>query len=129
MASHGTDQLIVQRLLACRTTADGQKALVMSGFIVFFQFALFLVVGLLLWVYYNQASLVDLGLSRGDEVFPKFIIEGMPPGVSGLLLAGIIAAAMSTLSSSLNALASSSVMDLYSGYGPRLSPMMPRHFA
>jgi solute:Na+ symporter, SSS family len=119
MASHGTDQLIVQRLLACRTLGDSRKALIGSGFMVMLQFALFLAVGLLLWAHYGGATVAELGLSRGDEVFPQFIIEGMPPGVSGLLLAGIIAAAMSTLSSSLNALASSTVFDLL-GYLRRL---------
>jgi solute:Na+ symporter, SSS family len=113
MASHGTDQLIVQRLLACRSLRDSQKALIGSGIIVMAQFTLFLFVGLLLWVYYDGASLEALGLRRGDEVFPMFIIEGLPPGLSGLILAGIVAAAMSTLSSSLNALASSSMLDLY----------------
>lgn len=113
MASHGTDHLIVQRLMACRTLPDSRRALVASGVIVMAQFALFLGVGLLLWGHYAGASLSDLGLTRGDEVFPRFIIEGMPPGVSGLLLAGIIAAAMSTLSSSLSALAASTVFDLW----------------
>jgi SSS family transporter len=113
MASHGTDQLIVQRLLACRDEADSRKALVGSALVVMLQFALFLAVGLLLWTHYDGASIEALGLRRSDEVFPKFIIEGLSPGVSGLLLAGIVAAAMSSLSSSLNALASSSVNDLY----------------
>ena len=113
MASHGTDQLIVQRLLTCRDERDSKKALIGSAVVVIFQFALFLLVGLLLWSYYGGASIADLGLARGDEIFPKFIIEGLPPGVSGLLLAGIVAAAMSTLSSSLNSLASSSVFDLF----------------
>ena len=113
MASHGTDQLIVQRLLACRSERDSQKALIGSAAVVFLQFALFLLVGLMLWSYYGGVSIADLGLSRGDEIFPKFIIEGLPPGLSGLLLAGIVAAAMSTLSSSLNSLASSSLFDLF----------------
>lgn len=113
MASHGTDQLIVQRLLTCRTLQDGQKALIGSGVVIFVQFALFLAVGLLLWAYYDAQSPAALGLSRTDEIFPKYIIEQMPAGVAGLLLAGILAAAMSTLSSSLNSLASSSMMDLY----------------
>jgi len=112
MASHGTDQLIVQRLLTCRSLADSQKALMGSAILVAIQFALFLIVGLLLWVHYAGASPAELGLTRGDEVFPLYIIEGLPAGLSGLLLAGIIAAAMSTLSSSLNALASSSLYDL-----------------
>ncbi|KZE12320.1 sodium:solute symporter [Brevibacterium casei] len=113
MASHGSDQIIVQRLLACRTKADAQKALIVSGFVVFVQFAIFLGVGLALWAYYDQAVPADLGLTRDDEIFPLFIIEGLPPGVSGLLLAGILAAAMSTLSSSLSALSSSTVNDVY----------------
>jgi solute:Na+ symporter, SSS family len=113
MASHGTDQLIVQRLLTCRSLRDSQKALVVSGVAVMFQFGLFLAIGLLLWTRYGGASPSELGLTRGDEIFPRFIVEGMPPGVSGLLLAGIVAAAMSTLSSSLNALASSSMLDVY----------------
>lgn len=113
MASHGTDQLIVQRLLTCRNLKDSQKALIGSGILVMAQFALFLFVGLLLWSYYGGLSIAELGLTRGDEIFPKFIIEGLPPGVSGLLLAAIVAAAMSTLSSSLNSLASSSMLDLY----------------
>jgi len=113
MASHGTDQLIVQRLLACRDEADSQKAIVGSAVIVMVQFALFLGVGLLLWAHYDGAPIEALGLQRSDEVFPKYIIEGLPAGLSGLILAGIVAAAMSSLSSSLNALASSSVNDLY----------------
>ena len=112
MASHGSDQLIVQRLLACRTKAEAQKALIASGFVVVVQFAIFLVVGLALWGWYDHATPAALGLTRDDEIFPKFIIEGLPAGVSGLLLAGILAAAMSTLSSSLSALSSSTVTDL-----------------
>jgi Na+/proline symporter len=113
MASHGTDQLIVQRLLACRNETDSQKAIIGSAVIVMLQFALFLGVGLLLWAHYDGATIEALGLQRSDEVFPKYIIEGLPTGLSGLILAGIVAAAMSSLSSSLNALASSSVNDLY----------------
>lgn len=112
MASHGVDQIIVQRLLSCRTVRDGQKALIFSAVIVAVQFALFLVVGLFLWGYYRGASPAQLGLQTGDEIFPRFIVEGLPTGVSGLLLAGILAAAMSTLSSSLSALSSSTVIDL-----------------
>lgn len=113
MASHGTDQFIVQRLLACRNLRDSRRALIGSGIIIIVQTALFLSVGLLLWVYYDGASVGSLGLSRTDEIFPRFIIESLPTGISGILIASIIAAAMSSLSSSLNSLASSSVMDLY----------------
>ena len=117
MASHGTDQLIVQRLLTCRTLRDSQKALVGSAFIVMVQFALFLFVGLLLWVHHDGQTLGQLGVQSPDEIFPRYIIDGLPAGLSGLVLAGIIAAAMSTLSSSLNSLASSSMMDLYERLG------------
>lgn len=112
MASHGSDQLVVQRLLTCRTRLEAQKALIWSGVLVFVQFATFLLVGLALWGYYDQATPADLGLTRDDEIFPRFILEGLPAGISGLLLAGILAAAMSTLSSSLSALSSSTVTDV-----------------
>ncbi len=115
MASHGTDHLIVQRLLACRSLRDSQWALIGSGMLVIVQFALFLLLGALLWLHFEGAALAELGLSRADEVFPKFILEGLPAGISGFILAGIVAAAMSTLSSSLNALASSTKGDLALG--------------
>ena len=117
MASHGTDQLIVQRILACRTLEEGQKAMVWSGVFVAVQFALFLAVGAALWVHHGGAAVEALGLTRGDEVFPQYILEEMPAGLRGLLFAGIIAAAMSTLSSSLNALAGSTLMDLLERFG------------
>jgi len=119
MASHGTDQLIVQRVLACRSLEDSQRAMVWSGVFVAIQFALFLGVGAALWVHYGGAPLADLGLTRGDEVFPMYILDEMPVGLRGLLFAGIIAAAMSTLSSSLNALAGSTLMDLLERVGRR----------
>lgn len=119
MASHGTDQLMVQRLLGCRSLRDSQKALIGSAFLVMLQFGLFLAIGLLLFGHYEGADVAALGLTRADEILPKFIIEGLPPGVSGLLLAGIVAAAMSTLSSSVNSLASSSVLDLYTRIRPQ----------
>ena len=121
MASHGADQLIVQRLLACKNLKESRWALIGSGLAVMVQFILFLGVGLLLWFYYDGASVAELGLSRADEIFPKFIIEGLPAGVSGIILAGIIAAAMSTLSSSLNALASSTMMDLFEKWNAKKS--------
>lgn len=112
MASHGADQLVVQRLLTCRSKREAQKALIASGVVVFVQFAVFLLVGLALWGYYDHASPASMGLTRDDEIFPYFIVEALPQGISGLLLAGILAAAMSTLSSSLSALSSSTVTDV-----------------
>ncbi|SDK84537.1 transporter, SSS family [Actinopolyspora mzabensis] len=113
MASHGADQLMVQRLLACRTLADSQRAVITSGLLVLLQFALFLGIGSMLWAFFAGADPEQLGLSSGDALFPRFVVNQLPPGLSGLLIAGIIAAAMSTLSSSLNSLATSTVSDLY----------------
>ena len=115
MASHGTDQLIVQRLLTCNNLRSSQKALITSGFLVFLQFALFLVIGLMMYAFYKGQP-IGTGsdfLIRSDQLFPKFIVEVLPPGISGLIIAGVFAAAMSTLSGSLNSLASSSMLDLY----------------
>ncbi|MGD2045519.1 MAG: sodium:solute symporter, partial [Gemmatimonadota bacterium] len=108
MASHGTDQLIVQRLLTCREPRDAQKALVGSGIAVVLQFALFLLVGLGLWAFYGGRD-----FASSDEIFPLFIIEQLPVGVTGLLIAGVFAAAMSSLSSSINALASATAYDYW----------------
>ena len=112
MASHGTDQLLVQRLLTCRNQRDSQKALVFSGFFVMFQFALFLLIGVMLFAYYKYYPLTT-ALASNDEIFPKFIVERLPHGISGLVIAAIFAAAMSNLSGSLNSLASTTVLDFY----------------
>ncbi len=116
IASHGTDQLIVQRLLTTRNLRSSQKALIGSGFVVFLQFALFMFIGLLLYAFYSAKVPAQLGLATIDEIFAKFIVEEIPPGLSGLIIAAILAAAMSTLSSSINSLASSTTMDLYKPY-------------
>jgi SSS family transporter len=108
MASHGTDQLIVQRLLTCRDLRAAQKAIVGSGVAVIFQFLLFLTVGLGLWAFYEGRA-----FERPDEIFALFIIEELPPGVTGLLIAGVFAAAMSSLSSSINSLASATAYDFW----------------
>jgi len=110
LASHGTDQTIVQRLLAARNLRDSQKALLVSGLIVFVQFALFLVVGVMLFVYAQHAPL-DIPNGDRDRIFPAFVVSQMPVGVAGLVLAAMFAVAMSNASGSLNSLASSSVMD------------------
>jgi SSS family transporter len=110
-ASHGTDQLLVQRLLTCRNLRDSQKAIITSGFIVLLQFVLFLGIGIMLFAYYQHAP--RPALTTNDEVFPAFIVSTLPHGVSGLVIAAIFAAAMSNLSGSLNSLASTTVIDFY----------------
>lgn len=114
MASHGVDHLIVQRLLAARSKGEAALAVVGSGVLVVAQFALFLLVGVGLYAYYGGAP-----FDPADEVFPRFIVEGLPPGVSGLIIAGVLAAAMSTVSSSLNSLASATTHDLYAPLSKR----------
>jgi SSS family transporter len=114
-ASHGTDQLIVQRLLAARGQKQSVTALLSSGVWVFFQFALFLIVGVMLWAYYRVPS---ASFGRADRIYPTFIVSRMPHGISGLLIAAILAAAMSNLSAALNSLSSSSIMDFYVRFRP-----------
>ena len=107
-ASHGTDHLIVQRLLASRDLRDSRRALIGSGVFIIAQFALFLFVGTTLWM--AGADRPDLA---ADAIYPTFVIERLPAGVAGLVVAAILAAAMSTVSSSLNSLASASTHDFY----------------
>ncbi|MEQ8330988.1 MAG: sodium:solute symporter [Longimicrobiales bacterium] len=108
MASHGTDQLIVQRLLTTKDLRSSQLALVGSGAGVIVQFVLFLLVGLGLWAFYQGQA-----FERSDEIFALFIVEELPPGITGLLIAGVFAAAMSSLSSSINSLASATAYDYW----------------
>ena len=100
-ASHGTDQLIVQRLLAARNQKQSVLALLSSGAAILFQFALFLIVGVMLWAFYRVPSSV---FGKPDRIYPTFIVTQMPHGISGLLIAAILAAAMSNLSAALNSL-------------------------
>ncbi len=106
MASHGADQLIVQRLLAAPNLRDAQRALIGSGIAVVFQFALFLILGIGLYSFYQGQA-----FGRPDEIFPRFIIESMPAGLTGLVVAAILAA--STASGALNSLAAATLHDLY----------------
>jgi SSS family transporter len=116
-ASHGTDHLIVQRLLATRSLRDARMALIGSGVVVILQFLLFLLVGSAIWA----AGLAPENI-LADEIFPRFIIQHLPVGLAGLVIAGILAAAMSTISSSINALASSMTHDIYVSVTSRRDP-------
>ena len=107
-ASHGTDQLIVQRLLTCTDQSSAQKALIGSGVVVILQFFLFLMVGLGLWVFYEGRA-----FESTDEIFATFIVQQLPSGLTGMLIAGVFAAAMSSLSSSINSLASATAYDYW----------------
>jgi SSS family solute:Na+ symporter len=114
-ASHGTDQLIVQRLLAARSQRQSVTALLSSGVAILFQFALFLMVGVMLFVYYHVPS---ANFGTPDRIYPRFIVSQMPHGISGLLIAAILAAAMSNLSAALNSLSSTSIIDFYLQHRP-----------
>ena len=119
-ASHGTDQLMVQRLLSARNQRDSRVALLSSGVVILVQFTLFLLVGAGLWYFYRM----DPPATRFptlDYVFPTFIVDHMPTGMSGLLIAAILAAAMSNLSAALNSLSSTTMVDFYL----RLRPETP----
>jgi SSS family solute:Na+ symporter len=111
MASHGTDQTMVQRLLAARNERDSKMALLVSGVIIMAQFSLFLVIGVMLFVYLRNGGLVVPG-GDADRIYPAFIVHQMPVGLAGMVLASIFAIAMSNASGSLNSLASSSMMDM-----------------
>ncbi len=106
-ASHGTDHLIVQRVLSCGDLRQARLAMVSSGFVILFQFAVFLLLGLFI-----REFLGGRQFGRMDDVMPSFIVHSLPTGLRGLMLAGILAAAMSTMSSSINSLSSSTCMDL-----------------
>lgn len=121
MASHGTDQLMVQRLLAARNLRDSQRALMGSAVVILIQFAVFLLIGAALFVFYLQVA-PGAHFSSADHVFPRFIVTEFPTGFAGLVVAAILAAAMSNLSAALNALSSSSVIDLYLRFRPNASP-------
>ena len=120
-ASHGTDQLIVQRLLAARSQKQSAVALLSSGVAILFQFALFLIVGVMLWAYYRVPSAI---FGKPDRIYPTFIVSQMPHGISGLLIAAILAAAMSNLSAALNSLSSSTIMDFVLRLRPQTDERM-----
>src|SRR5712671_5156520 len=117
-ASHGTDQLIVQRLLAARSQRQSTLALLSSGAVILFQFGLFLLAGVMLFAYYQAPSST---FGKGDRIYPTFIVTHMPRGIAGLLIAAILAAAMSNLSAALNSLASTTMIDFYLRRKPETS--------
>src|SRR5579863_7588831 len=119
-ASHGTDQLVVQRLLSAGTERDSRTALLSSWIVIFVQFTLFLTIGMLLWAFHNGQT---FGKDDLDRLYPSFLWQSLPVGIAGLAMAAIIAAAMANLSAALNSLASATVADFYQPLtGGRLPP-------
>jgi len=125
-ASHGTEQLLVQRLLAAKDETQSRAALLSSWVVIFFQFALFLWIGALLYVYYSGTHLAPP--QPPESMYPRFIWNNLPSGVAGLAIAAILAAGMSNLSAALNALASTTVMDFYRPLALRRDPSKTEHF-
>jgi SSS family transporter len=119
-ASHGTDQLIVQRLLSARSERESKIALLASGIMVLFQFWLFLLIGAMLFVFYRLFP-PALAFTRSDTIFPAFVVTRMPHGISGLLISAVLAAAMANLSAALNSLSSTTIVDFYSRMNPEAS--------
>lgn len=121
MSSHGAEQLIVQRVLACKNVAEGRKALVLSAVLIFPLFAIFLLAGVMLWVFYQshpfQIPLPEArpGIKANDFVFPIFMMTEVPHVLRGFLIVAILSAAMSSVSSALTSLASVSTMDFVKG--------------
>ncbi|HEX2342515.1 MAG TPA: sodium:solute symporter [Vicinamibacterales bacterium] len=112
LATHGTDQFLVQRLLSARSSRDASAGLVLSGFIVFAQFTLFLLIGVMLYAFY-QTTPLPRGLTSNDEILPLFVVTELSHGAAGFIVAAIVAAA---LSPSINALAATTVNDFYVKY-------------
>ena len=138
MSSHGAEQLIVQRVLACKTVRDGRKALALSAVLVFPLFLIFLLVGAMLWVYSTHK--VDLspfipevrpgsGIKKNDFIYPIFMLTGVPHVLKGFLIVAILSAAMSSVSSALTSLASVSTMDFVKKMLPRQSEMFFLQFS
>jgi SSS family transporter len=108
-SSHGVDYMMVQRVLGTKNLTAARKAMVGSGIFVFIQFSIFLLAGSLIFLLMGGVEM------ERDREFTSFIVDYLPVGLRGILLAGVLSAAMSTLSSSINSLASSTVTDWIGG--------------
>jgi SSS family transporter len=118
-ATHGTDQLMVQRLLSARDERQSRMALMASWAVILLQFTLFLLIGVLLFVYYGDHNLP--APAQKDRMYPEFVWNHLPVGMAGLIIAAILAAAMANLSAALNSLASTTVVDFYRARAKKVS--------
>ncbi len=126
-ASHGTDQLMVQRLLSARDERQSRIALLASWGVILVQFTMFLLIGVLLWVYYGDNHLPPP--AQNDRIYPEFIWKNLPVGVAGLIIAAILAAAMANLSAALNSLASTTVVDFLRARGKHMTESQSMNIA
>jgi SSS family solute:Na+ symporter len=124
---YGTDQTIVQRFLVAGTDKKAIKAALMGTILCVPVWTLFIFIGTLLWVYYRMSpELLPEGIV-GDEVFPYFIMTQIPVGLTGLIVAALFSAAMSSLDSDLNCLAAVGVSDFYKRFKPNSSDQQCLH--
>ncbi len=127
LSTHGAEQLIVQRVLACKSVADGRKAILLSATLILPLFLIFLLVGTMLWVFYQHHPFrIPLpepkpgsGIKANDFIFPIFMITEVPHVLKGFLIVAILSAAMSSVSSALTSLASVSTMDFVKPWSPQ----------
>jgi solute:Na+ symporter, SSS family len=122
MASHGADQMMVQRYLCSRSLAAARVALVSSGIVVLLQFLLFLLIGVGMYVLWQQGTLALISGTKDDAVFGHFIIHFLPTGVVGLLIAAVLAASMASLASSLSSASAAFISDFYRPLRPNMDP-------
>ena len=115
LGSHGTEQLMVQRLLSARSQAESRAALMASWLVILVQFTLFLLIGIFLFVLYSDGHIA--APQPPDRLYPEFVWNYLPPGLAGLVIAAILAAAMSNLSAALNSLASTTIIDFGGALG------------
>lgn len=120
VASHGTDQDLVQRMLTCRSAKAGARSVIGGVLAGVPTVATFLAIGLLLWVFYQRPDLTGLETQAPSRVglFVSFVMHHLPPGLGGLVMTGLFAAGLSTVNSTLNAMSSTFVTDLYRGWCP-----------
>lgn len=136
IAAFGLDQDMTQRVLTCKTPAKGAQALLSSALMVIPVMLLFILIGFLLYIFYQRPDLYQSGAVLGDSfqgekitVFMYYVLNELPSGLRGLVVVGVIAAALSTITSGLNSMASVLVADLYQPWRLRRQPATAaRHF-
>ncbi|WP_043530049.1 sodium:solute symporter [Litchfieldella xinjiangensis] len=114
VAYFGTDQSQIQRVLTSPSVPDAQRSLLIGGYLLVPQMLLFLFIGVMLGAYYEQQGMT--APDNLNELFPRYVVNTFPQGVTGLVIAGVFAAAMSSLDSALNSLSAVTVRDFYSRY-------------
>ncbi|WP_091864988.1 sodium:solute symporter family transporter [Pricia antarctica] len=120
MVTQGTDQTIVQRYLTSNNVRDSQKTLYTNAVLTLPATIIFFGIGTLLFIFYTEMpNALSPAISNNDSIFPWYIVHELPIGVSGLLVAGIFSAAMSSISSSLNSVSTAYCNDFHQHFRPK----------